>query len=104
MVTEIILKADSFKTKRKMKIKDTFVTQNIKDMQVMVDVSGDDFRGMVRSNKTAAFIVDQLKTETTREEILSTMKQTYPGASEEILAEDLDYVLASLRKIGAIEE
>ena len=87
-----------------MKIKDSYVTQNIKDMQVMVDVSGDGFRGMVRSNKTAAFIVDQLRTETTRKEIFATMRQTYSGVSEEILAEDLDYVLTSLRKIGAIEE
>lgn len=87
-----------------MKIKDSFVTQMIKGVQVMVDVSGKDFRGMIRSNKTASFIVDNLRKETTREELLDCMKRRYNGVSEEILAEDLDHVLQTLRKVNALEE
>ena len=52
-----------------MKLKDTFVTQEMDGEQIMVEAGGG-FAGMVRSNATAAFIVDQLKTETTREAIL----------------------------------
>ena len=55
-----------------MKLKDTFVTQEMDGEQVMVEAGGG-FAGMVRSNQTAAFIIDQLKTETTKEAILDAM-------------------------------
>lgn len=51
-----------------MKLKNTFVTQEMDGEQVMVEADGG-FAGMVRSNATAAFIIDQLKTETTKEAI-----------------------------------
>ena len=38
-----------------MKLKDTFVTQEMDGEQVMVEAGGG-FAGMVRSNQTAAFI------------------------------------------------
>lgn len=62
-----------------MKLKDTFVTQEMDGEQVMVEADGG-FAGMVRSNATAAFIIDQLKTETTKEAILDAMckKSTMP--------------------------
>ena len=56
-----------------MKLKDTFVTQEMDGEQVMVEADGG-FAGMVRSNATAAFIIDQLKTETTKEAILDAMR------------------------------
>ena len=59
-----------------MKLKDTFVTQEMDGEQVMVEADGG-FAGMVRSNATAAFIIDQLKTETTKEAILDAMCQKY---------------------------
>ena len=59
-----------------MKLKDTFVTQEMDGEQVMVEAGGG-FAGMVRSNQTAAFIIDQLKTETTKEAILDAMEKKY---------------------------
>ena len=59
-----------------MKLKDTFVTQEMDGEQVMVEAGGG-FAGMVRSNATAAFIIDQLKTETTKEAILDAMCKKY---------------------------
>lgn len=59
-----------------MKLKDTFVTQEMDGEQVMVEADGG-FAGMVRSNATAAFIIDQLKTETTKEAILDAMCKKY---------------------------
>lgn len=59
-----------------MKLKDTFVTQEMDGEQVMVEADGG-FAGMVRSNATAAFIIDQLKTETTKEAILDAMEKKY---------------------------
>ena len=84
-----------------MKLKDTFVTQEMDGEQVMVEADGG-FAGMVRSNATAAFIIDQLKTETTREAILDAMCKKY-DAPLAVMAEDVDMVLSNLKKIGALD-
>ena len=85
-----------------MKLKDTFVTQEMDGEQVMVEAGGG-FSGMVRSNATAAFIIDRLKEETTPEAILEAMVQKYDGPREQMAA-DIDMVLGNLRKIGALVE
>ena len=61
------------------------------------------FAGMVRSNATAAFIIDQLKTETTKEAILDAKEKKY-DAPRSVMAEDVDMVLGNLKKIGALDE
>ena len=85
-----------------MKLKDTFVTQEMGGEQVMVEAGGG-FSGMVRSNATAAFIIDRLKEETTPEAILEAMVQKYDGPREQ-MASDIDMVLENLREIGALVE
>lgn len=85
-----------------MKLKDTFVTQEMDGEQVMVEAGGG-FSGMVRSNATAAFIIDRLKEETTPEAILEAMVQKYDGPREQ-MASDIDMVLGNLREIGALVE
>lgn len=86
-----------------MKLKKGFYTQEINEGQVLVPVDPQEsnFRGIVRSNETAAFVVDCLKEETTRDEILQKLKDTYDG-DEEKMASDLDSVLEKLKGIGAI--
>lgn len=84
-----------------MKLKDTFVTQNMDGEQIMVSADGG-FAGMVRSNATAAFIIDRLKADTTREAILDAMEQKY-DAPRAVMAADVDMVLGNLRKIGALD-
>lgn len=79
-----------------MKLKDTFVTQEMDGEQVMVEADGG-FAGMVRSNATAAFIIDQLKTETTKEAILDAMCKKY-DAPRAVMAEDVDMVINNLKK------
>ena len=86
-----------------MKLKDGFYTHNVGDKQVMVGVASTGFSGLVRSNATAAFIVDQLKTETTEEAIVQTMLKKY-DAPEEIIRRDVTMVIEKLRGISAIEE
>ena len=44
-----------------MKLKDSFMTQDIDDTQFLVPVGAEAFSGVVRSNKTAAFIVNCMK-------------------------------------------
>ena len=86
-----------------MKLSDKFVTKDMGDTQVMVAVGSAAFSGVVRSNKTAAFIVDLLKEETTKEKIVAAMLQNYE-VSEEKASADVDKVIEKLRSIGALEE
>lgn len=71
--------------------------------QIMVSVGDTKFAGLVRSNKTAAFIVDCLKSETTKDAIVEAMAEKY-DAPNDILAKDVEGILAKLRSIGALDE
>ncbi len=86
-----------------MKLNDNFLTQEIDDAQVMVATGDVPFSGIVRSNETAAEIVNLMKQETTREEVIDKMCAKYDEPRESI-AEDVDMVIATLRKVGALDE
>lgn len=73
------------------------------DSQVMVAVGGSAFSGVVRSNSTAAYIVDLLKKETTKEKIVAAIMERYDVAEERVSA-DVEKVLDTLRSIGALNE
>ena len=85
-----------------MKLKDSFVTCDSDGEQIMVS-TGADFSGLVRSNKTAAFIVEQLKAETTQEKIVDNVLAKY-DADRAAVEADVKKVLYTLRKIGALDE
>jgi len=87
----------------KMKLKPDFITQVIEDTQFLVPVGAEAFRGIVRSNRTAAFIVDCLKEETTEKMIVDVMCRQF-DAPRETIAVDVAEVIATLRRINAIEE
>lgn len=86
-----------------MKLNENFLTQEIDDTQVMVATSDTAFSGIVRSNQTAAEIVNLMKEETTRDEVVDKMCAKYDASREEIAA-DVDMVIATLRKVGALDE
>lgn len=86
-----------------MKLKNNFITQDIDGTQFMVAVGETTFTGIVRSNKTAAFIVDRLKEETTKEQIVDAMCIKYDAPKERIEA-DVETILNKLREIGALDE
>lgn len=85
-----------------MKLKDTFVSHITNGEQILVDVSSS-FSGLIRSNKTAAFIIDQLKSETTLDSIVDAMFEKY-DAPKEVLRRDAQAVIDKLRSVGAIDE
>ena len=85
-----------------MKLKSGFITRELAGEQIMVSANGD-FSGLVKSNETAAFIVDCLKTETTKEEIVKKLLLKY-DAEEQIVAEDVEKIIGTLKKIGALDE
>ena len=86
-----------------MKLNENFLTQEIDDTQVMVATGDTAFNGIVRSNQTAAEIVDLMKEETTRDAVVDKMCAKYDASRDEIAA-DVDMVIASLRKVGALDE
>ena len=86
-----------------MKLREEFVTQNIDDVQFLVPVGATEFSGIVRSNKTAAFIVDMLRSDTTIDEIINEMCSRYDAPRETITA-DVTKIIGTLRRINAIIE
>ena len=86
-----------------MKLKDSFITQDVDDIQFLVPLGQESFRGLVRSNETAAFIVNRLKKNTTAEEIVDAMCAEY-DAPRDVIEADVAKILEKLRGIGALEE
>lgn len=86
-----------------MKLKDDFLTHDIDDTQYLVSAGADSFKGIVRCNKSAAFIVSCLKEDTTEDKIVDAMCDKY-DAPREILAADVKDILNTLRKIDALDE
>ena len=86
-----------------MKLKDGFVTHEMGGEQIMVATGNANFSGLVRSNATAAYIVDCLKEQTTRDEIIQKMLARY-DATAEVISADVDKVLTRLRSINALDE
>ena len=85
-----------------MKLKKEFITHMDGNQQMMVDTSAK-FSGLVRSNKTAAEIIDLLKTDTTEEKIIAAMQKKY-DVQEVILKADVHKIIETLRSVGAIVE
>ena len=85
-----------------MKLKDTYITHDSDGEQILLDTSSS-FAGLIRSNKTAAFIVECLKDDTTQEKIVEAMFEKY-DAPKDVLAKDVADVIEKLRKVGALDE
>jgi hypothetical protein len=89
-----------------MQLKSGFITHTIGNDQMMVAAGSASkyFHGMVQSNETAAFIVDQLKQPTTEEAIVDAILSSYGGVSRPTVEADVAEILQKLRSIHALEE
>ncbi len=85
-----------------MKLKKDFITHNSGDEHILISTGASGFSGLVRSNPTAAFIIEQLKTETTLEQITDALLAEY-DVSREQAARDVAAIVEKLKAIGAIE-
>ena len=85
-----------------MKLKESYITHDSDGEQILLDTSSS-FAGLIRNNKTAAFIVECLKEDTTQEKIVEAMFEKY-DAPKEVLAKDVSDVIEKLRKVGALDE
>ena len=86
-----------------MKLKPDFISQDIDGVRFLVPVGAESFHGLVRGNKTTAFIVDCLKEETTEEAIIDAMCAKFAAPREQI-GSDVAKVIETLRSIGALAE
>lgn len=86
-----------------MKLREGFITHASAGEHIMVTAGNTAFNGMIRSNRTAGFIVECLKSDVTREELIAKMLEKYDATKEQI-EPDVDRILEQLREIGAIDD
>lgn len=86
-----------------MKLKEGFIVYNSGEQQILVPAGGQSFTGIVRSNETAAYIIDSVKEETTRKDLIRNMMNHYQ-IDEETASRGVDKVLQQLRQIDALDE
>ena len=84
-----------------MKLRKGFVTHDTDGTQILVSANNE-FNGLIRSNKTAAFIVNCLKEETTADEIVEKMLEKY-DAPKDVIEKDVAKAIEILKSINAIE-
>ncbi len=85
-----------------MKLKEGFITHTTGQEHILVSAGSTGFSGLVRSNPTAAFIIEQLKEDTTGEKIVEAMLKEY-DVDRETADRDVAAVLEKLRTIGALD-
>ena len=86
-----------------MKLNRNFIVYETDGKQILVSNGKTSFSGIVRNNKSAAFLIKCLQEETTEEEIIEKMKEHFDGP-DEVMRKDVRRVLDSLREIGALDE
>lgn len=87
-----------------MKLNPKFLTHTTKGEHYIISTSDTDFKGIVKNNETAAFIVECLKTDTTESEIVDKLMSEYKGADRPTVEHDVENIIGQLRSIGAIIE
>ena len=86
-----------------MRLKEGFITHESMGEHIMVTAGNATFNGMVRSNRTAGFIIECLKKVTSKEEIIQKMLANF-DASREQIEKDVEQILERLHNIGAIDD
>ncbi len=85
-----------------MKLKKDFISHNTDTETLLVAAGGAKFTGIVRGNKTFGTILELLKKDRSRDEIVKAMRTKY-DAPEGAIEKDVDRAIRELRKIGALE-
>lgn len=86
-----------------MRLRDGFITHESAGEHITVTAGNTAFNGMVRSNQTAGFIVECLKENVTKEDIIEKMLEKY-DAPREVMEKDVEKLLEQLKAIGAIDD
>lgn len=84
-----------------MKLNPKFLTHETKGEHITVSTTGTKFNGLIRSNPTAAFIVESLKTDTTESAVVDKLLAKY-DVDRDTAEKDVADIISKLRSIGAI--
>ena len=87
-----------------MKLNSNFITHTTKGEHYMVSTGDIEFKGILKNNNTAAFIIECLKSEVTENEIIERLLKKYSNTNYEIVKKDVHDIIDKLNSIGAIEE
>ena len=86
-----------------MKLKSEYVTYPLDDKEIMVGTGESSFKGLVKMNGSAAYIISCLREDTDAEGIVEKMLEKYEAKREDLEA-DVNHVIDVLRSIGALDE
>ncbi len=88
-----------------MKLKDGIVTNSIdgEDFAIATGKAAKEFNGLIKNNKTAAFIFELLKKDQTEDSIVNAMLEKY-DAEESIIRADVRELLDLLKSKKLIED
>ncbi|WP_298531310.1 PqqD family protein [uncultured Ruminococcus sp.] len=87
-----------------MKLDPKFLTHETKGEHYIISTNDTKFKGIVKNNSTAAFIVECLKSDTTQGAVVDKILARYTGVDRGTVEQDVAEVIDKLRSIGAIEE
>ena len=87
-----------------MRLNPKFLTHETKGELYLISTSDTKFKGIVKNNETAAFIIECLKADTTESAIADKLMSEYKGADRPTVERDVANIIGKLRSIGAIEE
>lgn len=87
-----------------MKLNQNFLTHVTKGEHYIISTNNTKFKGIVKDNETAAFIVECLKSDTTESAVVDKLMAEYKGADRPTVEHDVKNILDKLRSIGALEE
>lgn len=89
-----------------MKLKDDYILYNASEEETIAVATGaeaENFRGLMRANKTAGAIMEYLQEDPSEDELVRKMTERFDAGEEDVRA-GVAEVLNALRKVGAIEE
>ena len=86
-----------------MKLKSEYVTYPLDDREIMVGTGESSFKGLVKMNVSAAYIISCLREDIDAEGIVKKMLERYDAKREDLEA-DVNHVIEVLRSIGALDE
>lgn len=86
-----------------MKLKSEYITYSIDENVMLVGTGPNSFKGVVKANQTAAYILSCLAEEISYESLIQKMQDKY-DVDKSTVAADVDKILNSLRSIHALDE
>ena len=87
-----------------MKLNPNFLTHTTKGEHYIISTNDTKFKGIVKNNETAAFIVECLRADTTESAIVDKLPAEDKGTDRPTVEHDVANIIGKLRSIGAVEE